>query len=67
VVGNPGSIGRERDQWLNWAATEYAHNTRVMGILNPQELLGPGGRVVRGETAQSCLDLLVHALSLAIG
>ncbi|KAM9335616.1 uncharacterized protein ABDE67_020616 [Symphorus nematophorus] len=38
-----------------------------MGILNPDEMFAPGGRVLGDEAAQSRLQLLVEPLSLAIG
>ena len=39
----------------------------IVGIFNPEELLGPRGWVAGGEAAQGSLHLLVHPFSLTIG
>lgn len=52
---------------LNGGESGGQAGERIMGILNPQEMLGPGGRVRRHQTAKSCLHLLVNALCLPIG
>jgi len=40
---------------------------RIVSILHPQKLFGPGGRCLGRNTTQGCFHFLVHPFSLSVG
>lgn len=57
-AGNTGSIGRGRD----WEVEQG-----VVLLFNSENLFKPGGGITEGDSVQSCIQFLIHVISLAVG
>lgn len=57
-AGNPGSIERGKD----WGV-----ELGIVLLFNSENLFKPGGGITEGDSMQSCIQFLIHVISLAVG